>query len=47
LQIVTKLDDFRTSEATAIGIVLLFFSLLMLLAINGLEWWMGRHERAA
>ena len=47
LQIVTKLDDFRTSEATAIGIVLLFFSLLMLLAINGLEWWMRRRERAA
>ena len=46
LQIVTKLDDFRTSEATAIGIVLLFFSLLMLLAINGLEWWTGRRERA-
>jgi len=47
LQIVTKLDDFRTSEATAIGIVLLFFSLLVLLAINGLEWWTGRRERPA
>jgi sulfate/thiosulfate transport system permease protein len=47
LQIVTKLDDFRTSEATAIGIVLLIFSLLMLLAINGLQWWTGRRERAA
>ncbi len=46
LQIVTKLDDFRTSEATAIGIVLLFFSLVILLAINGLEWWAGRRERA-
>ncbi len=47
LQIVTKLDDFRTSEATAIGIVLLIFSLLMLLAINGLQWWTGHRERAA
>jgi sulfate transport system permease protein len=47
LQIVTKLDDFRTSEATAIGIVLLIFSLLMLLAINGLQLWTGRRERAA
>jgi sulfate transport system permease protein len=46
LQIVTKLDDFRYSQATAIGIVLLFFSLLMLLAINGLEWWIRRRERA-
>ncbi|HEV7912057.1 MAG TPA: ABC transporter permease subunit [Methylocella sp.] len=47
LQIVTKLDDFRTSEATAIGIVLLIFSLVMLLAINGLQLWTGRRERAA
>jgi sulfate/thiosulfate transport system permease protein len=47
LQIVTKLDDFRTSEATAIGIVLLIFSLLILLAINGLQWWTGRRERVA
>jgi sulfate transport system permease protein len=44
LQIVTKLDDFRYAQATAIGAVLLFFSLLILLAINGLEWWMRRHE---
>jgi len=47
LQIVTKLDDFRYSQATAIGVVLLFFSLLVLLAINGLEWWTGRRERPA
>jgi hypothetical protein len=26
---------------------LLFFSLLVLLAINGLEWWTGRRERPA
>jgi sulfate transport system permease protein len=44
LQIVTKLDDFRYSQATAIGVVLLFFSLLILLAINGLEWWTRRRE---
>jgi sulfate transport system permease protein len=44
LQIVTKLDDFRYSQATAIGVVLLFFSLVILLAINGLEWWTRRHE---
>jgi sulfate/thiosulfate transport system permease protein len=47
LQIVTKLDDFRTSQATAIGIVLLFFSLLILLAINGIQWWTRRQERVA
>jgi sulfate/thiosulfate transport system permease protein len=47
LQIVTKLDDFRTSQATAIGIVLLFFSLLILLAVNGIQWWTRRQERVA
>jgi sulfate transport system permease protein len=44
LQIVIKLDDFRTAQATAIGIVLLFFSLLLLLGINGIEWWTRRRE---
>jgi sulfate/thiosulfate transport system permease protein len=44
LQIVIKLDDFRTSRATAIGAVLLVSSLLILLAINSLEWWTRRHE---
>jgi len=44
LQIVTKLDDFRYAQATAIGVVLLGFSLLILLAINGLEWWARRRE---
>ncbi len=47
LQIVTKLDDFRYSQATAIGVVLLALSLLILLAINGLEWWARRHETGA
>jgi sulfate transport system permease protein len=46
LQIVTKLDDFRTAQATAIGIVLLCFSLLILLSINGIEWWARRREQA-
>ena len=44
LQIVTKLDDFRYAQATAIGVVLLTLSLLILLAINALEWWARRHE---
>ncbi|WGJ15509.1 ABC transporter permease subunit [Methylocapsa sp. D3K7] len=46
LQIVTKLDDFRYAQATAIGVVLLFFSLLILLAINGVQWWARRHENS-
>jgi sulfate transport system permease protein len=47
LQIVTKLDEFEPAEATAIGVVLLFFSLLVLLAINGLEHWSRRRSQAA
>jgi sulfate transport system permease protein len=46
LQIITKLDDFRYAEATAIGVVLLSASLGILLVINGFEWWARRHERA-
>jgi sulfate/thiosulfate transport system permease protein len=45
LQIVTQLDDFRYSQATAIAVVLLITSLAMLLLINGLEWWSKRKER--
>ncbi len=46
LQIVTKLDDFRFADATAIGVVLLGISLSILLLINGLDWWSHRRERA-
>ncbi|HEY7117980.1 MAG TPA: sulfate ABC transporter permease subunit CysT [Tepidisphaeraceae bacterium] len=46
LRIMTKLDDFRYAEATAIAVVLLGTSLLVLLFINGLEWFSRRHERA-
>jgi sulfate transport system permease protein len=47
LQIVTKLDDFQYAAASAIGVVLLGISLLLLLAINGIETFARRHERAA
>jgi sulfate transport system permease protein len=47
LQIVTKLDDFHYAEATAIGIVLLAASLLILLAINGLDAWVRARTGAA
>jgi sulfate/thiosulfate transport system permease protein len=46
MQIMAKLDDFRYSQATAIAVVLLAASLLILLLINGLEWWSRRHERS-
>jgi sulfate transport system permease protein len=45
LQIMEKLDEFEYAKATAIGVVLLTVSLLVLLFINGLEWWSRRHER--
>ena len=45
LQIMEKLDQFEYARATAIGVVLLGVSLLVLLLINGLEWWSRRHER--
>ena len=45
LQIVTKLDDFRYAQATAIGVVLLAASLLILLVINGIDSWF-RHRGA-
>ena len=45
MQIMAKLDDFRYAQATAIAVVLLVSSLLVLLLINGLEWWSRRHER--
>jgi len=47
LQIVTKLDDFQYAAAAAIGVVLLAISLLILLAISGVEHFARRHERAA
>lgn len=47
LQIVTKLDEFEPAQATAIGVVLLFFSLLILLSINGIEYWSRRRSLAA
>jgi sulfate/thiosulfate transport system permease protein len=46
LQIVIKLDEFQTPQATAIGVVLLFVSLLVLLSINGIEFWTRHRQRA-
>ena len=46
LQIVQKLDDFHYEQATAIGMVLLVASLLILLVINGFEAWLRRRRTA-
>ncbi|MEI8195633.1 MAG: ABC transporter permease subunit, partial [Phycisphaerae bacterium] len=45
-KIIEKLDDFKYAQATAIAVVLLAVSLAVLLAINGIEYWSRRHERA-
>ncbi|MFT3802645.1 MAG: sulfate ABC transporter permease subunit CysT [Burkholderiaceae bacterium] len=42
LLIITKLEQFDYAGATAIAVVMLMFSLLLLLAINALQWWQAR-----
>jgi sulfate/thiosulfate transport system permease protein len=46
LQIVEKLDEFEPAKATAIGVVLLVASLLILFGINGIEFWSRRRSQA-
>lgn len=46
LLIVQKLDDFQYAQATAIGIVLLTASLLILIVMNGVEAWVRRRRIA-
>ena len=45
MRIVVKLEEYQYAQATAIAVVLLAASLMVLLFINGLEWWSRRHER--
>jgi sulfate transport system permease protein len=42
LLIMIKLEQYDYAGATAIAVVLLVASFLMLLAINGVQWWSGR-----
>ncbi len=42
LIIMTKLEQYDYVAATAIGAVMLVFSFLILLFINGLQWWTNR-----
>src|SRR5512132_903847 len=44
LLIITKLEQYDYAGATAIAVVMLVASFLMLLVINGLQWWAGRRE---
>ena len=43
LLIITKLEQYDYAGATAIAVVMLVISFLLLLAINLLQWWQGRH----
>ncbi len=45
LLIVTKLEQFDYAGASAVAIAMLLISLLLLLVINGLQAWSGRHQR--
>lgn len=44
LIIITKLEQYDYAGATSIAVVMLVASFLLLLAINGLQWWAGRRE---
>jgi sulfate transport system permease protein len=46
LLIVTKLEQYDYAGATAIAVVLLVLSFVLLLVINLLQWWSGRRQLA-
>lgn len=45
LLIITKLEQYDYPGATAIAVVMLSTSFVLLLAINGLQWWVSRGYR--
>jgi sulfate transport system permease protein len=45
LRIINELYNFNTARATAVGVVLLTTSLVILIAINSMQWWARRSER--
>ena len=47
LIIITKLEQYEYASATAVAVVMLIISFLLLFAINGLQWWMTRRNGAA
>jgi len=44
LIIITKLEQYEYASATAVAVVMLIISFLLLFAINGLQWWMTRRN---
>lgn len=47
LIIITKLEQYEYASATAIAVVMLVISFLLLFAINGLQWWISRRASSA
>ncbi len=47
LIIITKLEQYDYAGATAVAVVMLVISFLLLFAINGLQWWSNRHSGIA
>lgn len=47
LIIITKLEQYDYAGATAVAVVMLIISFLLLLAINGLQWWSIRRNASA
>jgi len=44
LIIITKLEQYEYSSATAVAVVMLIISFLLLFAINGVQWWATRRN---
>ncbi|CAG0954113.1 sulfate transport system permease protein [Methylophilaceae bacterium] len=44
LIIITKLEQYDYAGATAVAVVMLIISFILLLAINGLQWWNSRRN---
>jgi len=47
LLIITKLEQYDVAGATAIGVAMLVFSFILLLAINLLQWWTRSRQSAS
>ena len=43
LIIITKLEQYDFAGATAVAVVMLLISFILLFTINGLQWWSNRH----
>lgn len=43
LIIITKLEQYEYAEATAVAVVMLIISFILLFSINGMQWWLNRN----